>query len=86
MATAPALSAEHIEEIRSFMAGDAAEILFTQIEAGVMADWITCDDPVGRDNCWRSLQAILHLKNSLRDAAAMKRLTERAQERRVYQT
>jgi hypothetical protein len=32
------------------------------------------------------LQAILQLKNSLRDAAPNKKLTERAQERRVYQT
>jgi hypothetical protein len=80
------LSDEQLEQIREFMVSAAAELLFTQIESGVMADWITCDDPVGRDNCWRSLQAILQLKNSLRDAAAMKRLTERAQERRTFAT
>jgi len=83
---APTLSDEQLEQIREFMLLDAAEILFTQMEAGVMADWITSDDPVQREDCWRRLQAILQFKNTLRDAAAMKRLTERAQERRVYQT
>jgi hypothetical protein len=83
---APQLSDDQLEQIREFMLLDAAEILFTQMEAGVIADWITCEDPVARDNCWRSLQAILQLKNSLRDAAPNKKLTERAQERRVYQT
>jgi hypothetical protein len=80
------LSAEQLEQIREFMVGDAAEALFTQIEAGTIADWIICGDPVDRETCWRNLQAILRLKNSLRDAAAMKKLTERSQERRVFQT
>ena len=83
---APQLSDEQLEQIREFMQLDAAEILFTQMEAGVKDDWEACDQPAGREDCWLRLQAILQLKYFLRDAAAMKRLTERAQERRVYQT
>jgi hypothetical protein len=80
------LNPDQLEEIRRFIASEAAELLFTQLEAGVIADWINCPDPVDREGHWRELQAILRLKSSLRDSAAMKRLTERAQERRVYQT
>ena len=83
---APQLSDEQLDIIRRFMASDAARAMFTQLETGVMADWITCEDPVGRETCWRELQAILRLKNSLHDSAAMKRLNERNQERRATYT
>ena len=80
------LNAEQIEQIREFMHSEAADLLFTSLESGAVSDWINCTEPVGREECWRSLQAILQLKFALRDSAAMKRLTERAQERRIYQS
>lgn len=82
----PTLSGEQLEEIRTFMLSEAAELLFTTMEHGVISDWINCADAANRDECWRTLQSILHLKFSLRDAAAMKKLTDRNQERRVYQS
>jgi hypothetical protein len=83
----PQLSDEQLEIVRKFMESDAASTLFTQLEANCIAGWIICDDPVDRETAWRDLQAILNLKNSLRDSAAMKRLNERNQEaRRAYTT
>lgn len=84
---APQLSDEQLEIIRKFMESDAAGVLFTQLEMSCIAGWIICDDPVDRETAWRELQAILNLKNALRDSAAMKRLNERNQEaRRAYTT
>lgn len=84
---APQLSDEQLEIVRKFVESDAAEVLFNQIEANTIADWVMCEEPVGRETCWRELQAILRLKNTLRDSAAMKRLNERNQERvRAYTT
>jgi len=80
------LSAEQLEEIRTFMLSEAAELLFTQMEAGVIADWIGATAPSDREDHWMRLQMILRLKAYLRDAAAMKKLTDRNQERRVYQS
>ena len=83
---APQLSDEQREIIRRFMASDAAKAMWTQLEAGVMADWVLCEEPVGREACWRELQAILQLKSQLQDAEPMKRLNERNQERRATYT
>jgi hypothetical protein len=68
------------------MAGQAADLLFTNLENGVISDWVNSGDSTAREELWRLLQVILQLKVTLRDAAAMKRLTERAQERRIYQS
>ena len=81
---AQTLSAEHLETIREFMLSEAAELVFGMMEAGIINDWVNCHDPAERETCWRNLQAVLLLKFYLRDAAAMKRLTERTQERRIY--
>jgi hypothetical protein len=83
---AATLSDEHIERVEKFFESDAAEALWTQLEAGVIADWINATEAVDREDLWRRLQVILQLKIFLRDSAAMKRLSERAQERRVFQT
>jgi len=80
------LDGEQIEYVREFFSSQTAELLFGQLEGGVINDWANCQDANERENLWRMLQAILLLKFSLRDAAAMKRLTERAQERRIYQS
>jgi hypothetical protein len=81
-----ALSSEQIEEIRAFCLSPAAELLFEQLESGAVADWINCPEPVGRETHWHIVQAILRLKAQLRDSAAMKRLSDRIQERRTYAT
>ena len=54
-------------------------------EHGLISDWINGSSADAREEAWRQMQVVLHLKFTLRDAAAMKRLTTRAQERRVYQ-
>jgi len=80
------LDGEQIEFIREFFTSPVAEQLFAQLEGGVVNDWVNCQDAAEREHLWRMLQVILLLKFTLRDAAAMKRLTERAQERRIYQS
>jgi hypothetical protein len=77
------LSDDQIAEIRQFFSSDTAELVFGRIETGMVNDWIECQDASGREHHWRMLQAILLLKYSLRDAATMKRMTQRNQERRV---
>jgi len=82
----PQLTDQQIEQCLDFFRSDTASVLFQQIEAGTMADWLTCETPVGREAHWHEMQAILRLQASLRDAAAMKRLTERAQAQRAATT
>jgi len=80
------LSAEQIQEVRQFFESPTADLLFQHLETGLISDWINGQEVVDREECWCGLQAVLRLKFMLRDAAAMKRLTERAQERRIYAT
>ena len=82
----PQLSDDQLEEVRVFFDSDAAAALFTLLEGGCLADWIAATDTDQREECWRRFQTITQLKVSLRDATAMKRLTERAQGARVYRT
>jgi len=84
--TPQSLTEEDIHTVRDFFTSGAAERLFTAMEHGIMTDWVNADNPVLREECWHRLQSILQLKFELRDAAAMKKLTERSvQGRRVYQ-
>jgi hypothetical protein len=78
------LNEEQLEEVRQFMTSPTAELVFQQLQAGTVVDWILAKDLVDRERCWVDLQALLRLQNTLRDATAMKRLDQRAQERRVY--
>ena len=80
------LSDEQVETVRRFFMSEAADVLFQHLEQGLVTNWINSQAIEEREECWRTLQALLQLKFSLRDAAAMKTLTQRAQERRVYQS
>jgi len=80
------LTAEQIEIVREFFTSEVADQLFQAMEHGLIGDWINATEIEDREHAWHMVQAVLQLKFSLRDAAAMKKLTERAQERRVYQT
>jgi len=79
------LSDEQIEEVRTFFASEAARAMFQTLEASCIAEWINGEDTNAREETWRMLQAVVRLLNVLRDAPAMKRLTQRAQERRSVQ-
>jgi hypothetical protein len=80
------LNDDQIEEVRAFINSPTGEAVFQQMQASTIAQWMCAETPDGREECWRMLQAILALQNTLRDAEAMKRLTQRTQERRVYGT
>lgn len=75
----PQLSDEQLEQVREFFTSAAATLLWQQMEAGVMSEWILAEIPDDREKCWFKLQALLVLQATLRDATAMKRMTERAQ-------
>jgi len=76
------LTAEQIEVVRKFYTSEAAEALFTTMEHNLITDWINQPDSGEREKLWHQVQAVLELKFSLRDAAAMKKLTERDQKLR----
>jgi hypothetical protein len=73
------LNDEQIEEIRQFCGSPTCVLLFDGIEASIMAKWIIAKTPADREECWQELQACLRLQAALRDAGAMKRLTQRSQ-------
>jgi hypothetical protein len=78
------LDDEQIERIRSFFASPTGIVLFEQLKASVIAEWM-CSEPPElqlREDSFHTLQAILRLEAMLRDAPAMKRMTQRVQERR----
>lgn len=79
------LNEEQLEEIRQFFSGPTGEALFAQLQAGVVAEWMGVQDLAERERCWSDLQAVNRLQATLRDATAMKRLTQRSV-RRVYTT
>lgn len=72
---------EQLKEIHEFYNGDASKTLFLFMEAMLMQDWSTTTDLASREDLWQQVRALRALQASLRDATAMKRLTQRAQER-----
>jgi hypothetical protein len=79
------LDDEQIERIRSFFESPTGTAMFEQLKASVIAEWM-CSAPPElqlREDSFHMLQAILRLEATLRDAPAMKRMTQRNQERRV---
>jgi hypothetical protein len=76
------LSDDQIEEVRAFMTSPTGEVVFQQVQATYIAQWMGAGSTNEREECWRMLQATVALHTMLRDAEAMKRLTQRAQERR----
>ena len=80
------LSDEQLEEVRFFFESDAGKAMFAMLEASCMAEWISASDTAVREECWQRFQVISRLQSVLRDAPAMKRLSQRAQERRLHTT
>lgn len=81
------LSDDQIEEVRAFFTSPTGIAVFQQLQATQVASWMTSHDTKEREECWRLLQAVLQLEAALRDAEAMKKLTQRTQDRRaVYGT
>jgi len=77
------LSDEEVAEINDFFNSPTATRLFGDLQNGILSEWSGCSDRERRDQLWHLLQAVLHLKATLRDAAPMKRLNLRNQERKV---
>jgi hypothetical protein len=78
------LSDDELQYIREFFQSPTAEALFAEMQDGLVNDWINTQDLTSRELIWSDLQALLRLKVSLRDAPAMKRLTQHTQA--IYQT
>jgi len=78
------LSEEQIEEVRTFFESEAGKAMFATLEASCLATWINASDTTAREECWHMFQVIGQLQSVLRDAPAMKRLSQRAQERRLH--
>ena len=78
------ISEEQLREIHNFYSSAASQALFDEMEAGLMRDWSITTDLVSREQLWTDMQALRRLQVGLRDATAMKRMTQRAQAGRVY--
>jgi hypothetical protein len=78
------LSDDELQYIKEFFQSPTGTALFETMQAGLIARWINTQDFTSRELIWGDLQAVLRLQVTLRDAPAMKRLTQRSQP--VYQT
>jgi hypothetical protein len=79
------LNEEQIEEVRQFFSSPTAVLIFQQLEQNLATDWMTTSDLAGREQLWQEGQAMARLFAVLRDASAMKKLTQRNQDRRDFQ-
>jgi hypothetical protein len=82
----PQLTDDQLERVREFMADDASRLLWQQLEAGIMADWIQASTTEARERCWHELQAVLALQSKLHNAKRDKQLSERSQAARTIRT
>jgi len=80
------LSEDQLSEVRSFFESPTGQAMFATMETAIIAEWINASSAEHREECWRMFQALGRLHGTLRDAPAMKRLSERAQERRAVRT
>jgi hypothetical protein len=82
----PQLTDEQLERVREFFASDASALLWRQLEAEIMANWLLAEDPAKREKCWHEIQAVLQLQAKLRDATPNTRLSQRSQNIRETNT
>lgn len=82
----PRLTDEQLERVREFMADDASRLLWQQLEAGIMADWLLAETTEARERCWHELKAVLNLQAKLLNARRDKQLSERSHAARTART
>jgi hypothetical protein len=75
---------EQLREIQEFWNSTAGQVVFGDLEAGLMLDWSTASDLARREELWHDMQALRRLQAALRDATSNKRLTQRAKVGQTY--
>jgi len=79
------LTDEQVYEVNQFFNGDAWAVLFARIQSHCIHHWLQSNDPEDREECWRQMQAVMTLHETLKNAPGIKELDQRAQARR-YQS
>lgn len=79
----PPLTEEQLDTVREFFASAASVLLWQQLEAQIIADWVGATTTEAREKHWHELNAVLQLQAKLRDATPNTRLNQRSQNARA---
>ena len=79
------LSDEQVYEVNEFFNGEAWTLLFAKIQSDCIHKWLQSNDPEDREECWRRMQTVMTLHETLKNAPGIKELDLRNQQRR-YQS